>query len=66
MQKNYVVAKKILVISTLKFAYLIIAYILLGYLRDSNAAALLALVRQRDLKESKMSLNVLFTDVGKY
>ena len=38
-QKNYVVAKKILVISALKFAYLIIAYILLGYQRDSNAAA---------------------------
>ena len=38
--------------------------LLLGYLKDSNAAAHsvdIALVRQWDLKESKMTLNVLFT-----
>ena len=38
--------------------------LLLGYLKDSNAAAHsvdTALVRQWDLKESKMTLNVLFT-----
>ena len=38
--------------------------LLLGYLKDSNAAdilLILALVRQWDLKASKMTLNVLFT-----
>ena len=41
-----------------------ITYGKLGYLKDSNAAAHsvdTALVRQWDLKESKMTLNVLFT-----
>ena len=42
-----------------------ITFMLLGYLKDSNAAAHSvhtgALVRQWDLKESKMRLNVLFT-----
>ena len=43
---------------------IVVIYLLLGYLKDSNTAAHsvdTALVRQWDLKESKMTLNVLFT-----